>query len=111
MSKAIYFFQKDFIFERRERREKERKIDWSLIADPQMHTPNRDSACIPVMYLDQESNPQPVGSQAGMPSTEPHQAGLSKSSSLIRALLRKIKPTGVYEINRKRTWLIKSVQG
>ena len=37
--------------------------------------PTGDLACSPDMCPDWESNPQPLGSQAGTQSTEPHQPG------------------------------------
>ena len=39
--------------------------------------PTGSLACNPGMYPDQESNQQPLNSQAKTQSTEPHQPGLS----------------------------------
>ena len=73
-----YIF-KDFIYlflERREGREKERErnisvqeIHWSVAS----HTPPTGDLC-----PDWESSQQPLGSQAGTQSTEPHQPGPMK---------------------------------
>ena len=72
-----FYFFKDLIYlflERGEGREKEGEKHQCVVAS--CTPPTRDLACNPGMCPDWESNQQPLGSQAGAQSPEPHQPGL-----------------------------------
>ena len=85
--KAIFFLKISFIYflERGEGRERGRETSmcerYCLVVS--RTPPTGDLAHNPGRYPDWESNQQPSGSQAGTPSTEPHQPGLKRNSNAI----------------------------
>ena len=74
----FYFFKRSYLFiiSREREREGERQGEKHQCVVASCAPPTGDLAHNPGMCPDWESNPRPFGSQAGTPSTEPHQPGL-----------------------------------